>query len=341
MILKEKDAYAGTDERGFYGHKQEQDVAFHLRREFGDNDQVRVIHDLVIEHEGERAQIDHLVIHPYGFIIIESKSIVGEVRVNAEGEWSRSYRGQWSGIKSPIRQAELQKTLLYRLIRDNVEQLLGKLLGVQGKVGGRDWQILCAVSSTAILHRDRMPKDVSHRVIKTEFVAGKVRDLVGGMTMAFLKAKPKFSPTELDNLGRFLLAHTERVAARQEGHVSPAGGVAEAPPETRSPQRDPTMHDADAAPPTLPLAGHPTRQHVTGDHLLTCKRCGEAERLTGMYGQYGYYIKCQQCGTNTSMKQDACPECGEKSVRINKAGPRYTATCRSCKHHYLVYFQGG
>jgi hypothetical protein len=59
MILKEKEAHYGADERGFYGHKQEQDVAFHLRREFGGSEQVRIIHDLVIEHGGERAQIDH------------------------------------------------------------------------------------------------------------------------------------------------------------------------------------------------------------------------------------------------------------------------------------------
>ena len=43
MILKEKDAYTGDDDRAFYGHKQEQDVAFHLRREFGESDQIRVI----------------------------------------------------------------------------------------------------------------------------------------------------------------------------------------------------------------------------------------------------------------------------------------------------------
>ena len=208
MILREKDAYAGADERGYYGHKQEQDVAFHLRRAFGDSEQIRVIHDLVIEHGGERAQIDHLVIHPYGFIIIESKSIVGEVTVNAEGEWSRSYKGNWTGIPSPIRQADLQKQLLHSLIRANVEHLLGKVLGIQAKVGGRDWQVLCAVSSTAILHREKMPKEVARRVVKTEFLAKKVRDVVGNAITEYLKAKPRFTMKELESLGSFLVEHT-------------------------------------------------------------------------------------------------------------------------------------
>src|SRR5690554_4117686 len=118
MILKEKDAYSGTDERGYYGHKQEQDVAFHLRREFGDSQQVRIIHDLVIEHGGERAQIDHLVIHPYGFIIIESKSIVGEVQVNAEGEWSGGNRGNWAGWQWRFAQAGWRRNLSKSFYRD-------------------------------------------------------------------------------------------------------------------------------------------------------------------------------------------------------------------------------
>ncbi|MFC2991390.1 nuclease-related domain-containing protein [Halomonas tibetensis] len=100
----------------------------------------------MIEHGGERAQIDHLVIHPYGFIIIESKSIVGEVQVNAEDEWSRSYKGNWSGIASPIRQAELQQEVLKALLRNHVEKLLGKLLGIQTQIGGR--YVKCASCNT-------------------------------------------------------------------------------------------------------------------------------------------------------------------------------------------------
>lgn len=169
MILKEKDAYlnsagSGGDQRAYYGHKQEEDVAFQLRREFGEHKQIHVINDLRLEYRGERAQIDHLILHPYGFIIVESKSIVGEVTVNAAGEWSRSYQGNWMGMPSPIRQGELQLDLLKALLSDNLEHFLGKLLGIQTQVAHREWRTLCAISSTAILHRDKMPKDVANRV---------------------------------------------------------------------------------------------------------------------------------------------------------------------------------
>ncbi|XKE44435.1 hypothetical protein LG302_13795 [Halomonas organivorans] len=124
MILKEKDAFAGTDECGFYGHKQEQDVAFHLRREFGDSEQIRVI-------------------------------------------------------------------------------------------------------------------------------------------------------------------ETEFVAARQEGHVSPADGVAEAPPETRSPQRDPSMHDADEVPPMPPWPG--TRFASTSPSM-TCSPASVAAKPKGSPGYPAHFL---------------------------------------------------
>jgi hypothetical protein len=56
----------------------------------------------------------------------------------------------------------------------------------------------------------------------------------------------------------------------------------------------------------------PPASAAPANSLLTCKQCGEADNLTGMYGQYGYYVKCGSCSTNTSMKQGV----GERRQRI-------------------------
>ena len=370
MILKEKDAYIGTDDRGFYGHRQEKDVAFHLRREFGENEQIFIINDLLIEDEGERAQIDHLVIHPYGFIIIESKSIVGEAKVNAQGEWSRSYRDQWGGMPSPIRQAELQEKLLKSLLSKNVEQLLGKLLGIQTKVRGRDWQVLCAVSSSVILHRDEMPKDVSDKVVKTEFLAEKVRALVGSTSGSLLKGKPRFPINEMENIGSFLLKHTEQLACKkaQEQSATHAGeaalsqeelaekaqfeklmeearqlasGSTESQANGMAAQGSAVEYVAESAATYLPENAaenvkESSAESAINDHRLVCKKCDEATKIVGMYGQYGYYIKCTSCGTNTAMKKP-CPACEQRTTWVSKSGPTYTATCRSCEHRFVIH----
>lgn len=78
------------------GEKQESQVSYFLHRYFGNNDNYRILNDLHIEVNGVKSQIDHLVIYKAGFIVVESKSIKGEVRVNSLGEWERSYNGNGS-----------------------------------------------------------------------------------------------------------------------------------------------------------------------------------------------------------------------------------------------------
>lgn len=246
MILKEKEGPSGQDERSKAGHQQEQDVAFYLRREFGDDESVRIINDLRIEHNGERAQIDHLVVHPYGLVVIESKSIYGEVKVNGHGEWSRSYRGDWYGMPSPVRQAELQEALVKGLLKDNVEKFLGRLLGVQTQISLRDWRTVCAVSSSAILHRDEMPRAIANRVVKSEFVAEKVRELVGSRAKGLVTGRPRFSQKEIEGIGDFLLQSHLGQGAKVSAVAKPAPQVQEPPPSIKpepapKAQRPPTQ----------------------------------------------------------------------------------------------------
>lgn len=323
MILKEKEGPAAQDERTKAGHQQEKDVAFYLRREFGDDESILVINDLRVAHKGEYAQIDHLVVHPFGFVIIESKSIHGEVKVNRQGEWSRSYRGEWYGMPSPVRQAELQEALIKDLLRQNVEKFLGKVLGVQMKVGGRDWKTICAVSSSAILHRDDIPKAIADQVVKSEFVAKKIRELVGSWAESWVKAKPRFSQTEIEGIGKFLLERHEPLAAELRA--------------AREPSKQRAKPDST---PEQPQAEQATQTTRTDKPALACKQCGETANLTGQYGKYGYYIRCRSCGTNTSMKT-ACPACQSRKVRVTKSGPTYTSTCQDCANSWIVFQQAG
>ncbi|OUR87179.1 nuclease, partial [Gammaproteobacteria bacterium 42_54_T18] len=63
MIIKEKQIETmPTDSRLKAGIKQEQDVAFYLRRAFKNRDDVMVFNDLRIIHDEEVAQIDHLIV---------------------------------------------------------------------------------------------------------------------------------------------------------------------------------------------------------------------------------------------------------------------------------------
>lgn len=303
MIIKEKDDFKGNDKRGYYGHKQEQDVAFYLRREFASDASVNVINDLLISDGGENAQIDHLIIHPYGFVIIESKSIHGEIRVNSNGEWSRSYRGRWAGIASPISQAEMQQAILKKILQKNTEKFMRSTLGKRHTVGGRTWDVICAVSSSAIVNRSKMPKPISQVIVKSEFIVKSIKEIIGNTgPLSMFNTKPKFFTSEMEGIIQFLL----------------------------------NQHPANS-----PLANSPTVIKKESEYepqvsSLSCKSCGNVSSLHGRSGRYGHYVKCGDCGTNTAMKS-ACIHCGSSQVKVGKRGSTYTANCADCKKQSLVF----
>ena len=92
MIIKKSEFKQSRSSMIRAGQKQEQDVAFFLRREFKDTPNIFIINDFKFTFNDETAQIDHLLLYPYGFILMESKSIKGKVKVNDFGEWRRSLK---------------------------------------------------------------------------------------------------------------------------------------------------------------------------------------------------------------------------------------------------------
>ena len=87
MILKELDPFASGDLLARSGRAAEEQMAFYLRRAFAADPDTLVLNGIRLARDGDAAQMDHLVAYPFGLIIIESKSVTGTVRINAQGEW--------------------------------------------------------------------------------------------------------------------------------------------------------------------------------------------------------------------------------------------------------------
>jgi hypothetical protein len=343
-ILKTKDFLESTTVRQAAGDRQEKDVAFYLRRAFKDDPNILVLNDYRFTHNGEAAQIDHLIVHRAGFIVIESKSIYGEVKVNAQGEWSRSYKGQWSGMPSPIRQAELQMELLRDFLGANVEHFLGKMLlgRVQQKVRFREWDVLCTVSSSCILHREGMPAALSKQVVKSEFIADEVQKIGGYSRLSStFSGKPVFSPEEMDSIGTFLLSHYQPRTASTPRDECQAPVLTQVPEPVKVAETVVPVVLSQAEPQaSIAQVNEAAEPYDAEADLigLVCKKCGTQHNLTAMYGKYSYYVKCGQCGTNTSMKT-ACPECNSSKTRVRKRKDEYWLQCE-CKALRKLYQQG-
>jgi len=310
MILKDKTLQNAVSPTAKAGQKQEQDVAFFLRRAFKDHKQVYVINDFKFTHNDETAQIDHLIVYTYGFVLIESKSIKGEVKVNGLGEWTRSLSNKWSGMASPIKQVELQQKLLREILHANRESILGKLLGMkQQSFGMRCWDNVCAVSSNAIIDRDSMPNNVSKQLVKTEFLVDKLNEIMKLKAYAITKlnpfdTRPDFNGGELESITSFLMAQlgdskTVEKVVKQE--VAPTSIKVEA----------------------------------SADSILQCKSCGEKSDYSAQYGRYGYFIKCNKCEINTAMKIP-CVSCSSKNTKVSKKKETYTLKCGDCEQDNVL-----
>ena len=79
------------------------------------------IHDLHLEFEGTEAQIDYLVVTPCNTIVIECKNMVGDIEINRDGAFIRTFgkgvRRRREGIYSPITQNKRHVELLKAIVR--------------------------------------------------------------------------------------------------------------------------------------------------------------------------------------------------------------------------------
>ncbi|WP_299790615.1 nuclease-related domain-containing protein [uncultured Shewanella sp.] len=322
MILKTKSLQNTKSPQAVAGQKQEQNVAFFLRRAFKDHKQVLVINDFKFTFNDETAQIDHLIIYPYGFVLIESKSIKGHVKVNKQEEWTRSHQSKWQGMASPIKQVELQQALLKELLMHHRSEILGKLLGIkQQGFSMRCWDHLCAISSDAVIDRKTIPTAISDKLVKSEFLVDKLNKVMNiknkfMRVVNFNDTRPCFSEEELDSIASFLLK--QNIESPQ---IEPIAAI-------------PTAHTAAPSDPQqiqVPTAVYQTEAQKTSttQSYLHCKHCGESNNYTPMYGKFGYYIKCNTCTKNTPMKQ-ACPQCQSKNTKVQKRRETYTLKCQEC-----------
>jgi transcription elongation factor Elf1 len=310
MILKDKTLQNTVSPTAKAGQTQEQDVAFFLRRAFKDHKQVYIINDFKFTHNNETAQIDHLIVYTYGFVLIESKSITGEVKVNNSEEWTRSFNNKWSGMASPIKQVELQQKLLREMLFVNRGSILGTLLGItQQSFGMRCWDNVCAVSSNAIIDRDSMPKDISNQLVKTEFLVDKIEKLMNLKNKVVraltFDTRPDFSDEELQSITSFLMAQLDgnkivQKAVKQEEKIILV------------------------------------KVKANVDAVLQCKSCGEKSDYSAQQGRYGYFIKCNKCETNTAMKIP-CRSCGNKNTKVAKKKETYTLNCSECEQGTVLF----
>lgn len=302
MIIKEVDSITTTDKFSKAGRKAEEKMAFYLSREFKDTNDILVLNGIRLTSGNDSAQIDHLIIHKYGMIIVENKSVVGTIEINDYGEWHRlEYK---VGMASPIEQAKRQAIFLKRYLNesglkpphDAFKSLVHKITFDDVPV-----DILVAISETGNIKR---PKTLQiDNVLKAEMIAGKIKEIIAYYrkldsiwSSDLLKPTPlKINSELMSDIAQFL----------KEKHV----------PKERHARLQVKQDNVTFTVPT-PV----NREFI-------CRKCG-SKNISILSGRFGYYFKCKNCNETMSIKEH-CSKCGQQS-KLRKDGNQFYIECKNC-----------
>jgi len=121
MILKELDPFRGNP--GDIDARLEADkLAYYLRRYYRRSYAVDVLNGLRVQSGHSVAQIDHLLMHAHGLLVLMREPTRGRMRVSLDGDWLQWSTSGWRQLPSPITHAYVQALLLKSLLDRRVQQ---------------------------------------------------------------------------------------------------------------------------------------------------------------------------------------------------------------------------
>lgn len=309
MIVKELEDVKSSDKFVQAGIAAEKQMAFYLKRAFGEEPNVLVLNGIRLVHNEDVAQIDHLVLHEYGMVIVESKSVSTQVSINEYGEWSRLINGKYSGMPSPVLQATRQGDFLKNFLQPHTETLLKKSLGIQLKFNKMPIDVIVAISDKGIIKRPKKAvKELKH-VCKADQVVDNIQQLI----KVYKKKENGFNLT----LGPYILGKSARE------------NISKFLLKKHSPTGSPTLEKRSTEPPSKA-----TTESSSSKIFAFCKHCN-GTRVDVVYGKYGYYLKCRECEKNTAIRED-CLSCGKK-LRVRKDKAMFFLECRDCGSSMLYH----
>lgn len=306
-------------------------MQFYLKRQFEDDQEVYVLNGIRVGYENDYAQIDHLIIYKYLMILIESKSVIGEVYINEFGEWSRTWGSVKMGIPSPIEQAKRQSSFLKKYL-ESYGPKLPRTLGIQRNYDELPIEILVAISDTAIIHR---PKNLKlDNVCKADQIVDKILDILdkSDSDKGFFGYSIRPFTMNLETMQKISLFLKEKHTPLIEKTPMSEKGGTQVEPSSKPSLHTPILTNKRTEyRPVKKLKAIETGQTY---NVACCSSCG-SKKLKVLWGKYGYYYKCDDCKHNTPIKQ-SCLKCGQR-LRVRKDGNKFFFECASCKTSTLFH----
>ena len=129
-----------------------------------------VLHDITLQYEDMKAQIDYIVITPAKMYFIECKNLIGNITVNSRGDFIREYtykgRKIKEGIYSPMRQSEKHMEIDKKIWAQRRGIIISSLFDNTYNTCHKP--IVVIANPKCILNLYKAPQDVKYKVIKSD-----------------------------------------------------------------------------------------------------------------------------------------------------------------------------
>ena len=162
------------------GLEGEKEIAYQLKKS---NLGLYVLHDINLEYEDMKAQIDYVVISKAYTYFIECKNLYGNINVNENGDFIRTYlyngKQYKKGIYSPLRQVEAQRDV-YKKIWNNSLSSNKFFNSVRRAIAGPHFEeyrkvLVVAANHDTILNTRFAPKNVRNKVIRSDALVSRLK----------------------------------------------------------------------------------------------------------------------------------------------------------------------
>ena len=163
------------------GYNSEKKMEFYLQRKFFDNREIHILNNLHIKTIDGKGyfQIDHLVVTKYCFVIVESKTCNSHLKFDSHFQWScfKQTEQKWIGMKSPMKQAEMQGDALRKVLQENRLELRQKFLFMQGGFLNLPIYSLVAISDSGIIDYCSENKNYCANVLKADLIPNRILEI--------------------------------------------------------------------------------------------------------------------------------------------------------------------
>ena len=182
-----------------YGAIGEQNIAYELKNSGMD---MYILHDICLEHENLTAQIDYIIITRKKIFIIECKNLIGNIEIDSQGNFIRTYemfgKKVKEGIYSPVTQNQRHLNVLKACRKEAKGNFITKMAFEHFFDDNHKSLIVLANPKTYFNYRFA-PKELKNTVIRADQLVATIKKLNSE------SKDPSYTEKEMRELADFYL----------------------------------------------------------------------------------------------------------------------------------------